>query len=219
MFTLVPNTEVPTWFAYEERSWSKEAQAYRTYGLLVFYEVVADDFQPDNHHGIVVNEGRPGVSPRVAAFPVQVNLAISTPEEALFVYSCIPRRWACEALFGRYKTRFGRSFSRDMGPREQFYYLAFALLNSYAIWRAIKMRMLDLPDDSAISLSAWIGDVRACMDHPERIGAMPELRRSRRRPRRRPALDILSDSTLEDAATGPSHAEKPAHRPDAARQV
>lgn len=168
------------WWAYQECAWSKSAKGYRPYGMLIAFEEVPLGFLPDDRHGCIVNEGEKGVSPRVAAFPIQVNKRITTNQEFIGVLGCIPRRWACEALFGRHEMRFAQSRGRDMLPRQLFYELAFGALNSYAYWRGVKRLQVPRAGPDGLSMSWWMGDLEACMDFPELIGLRPKLLRPRR---------------------------------------
>lgn len=186
------------WFGFLERGWSKTAKAYRPYGIAVAFEVVPYDFQPDDIHGMIVNEGEPGKSPRVAAFPIQVNKTVKTAAQFLGVLACIPRRWACEALFQRHEMRFARSKARDLFPRQLYYQLTLGALNNYGHWRAVKQAELTVPHDDATSMSWWIGDLRACLDHPHFIGQQPRLTPKANR-KKRPGVTVEEFADLEMA--------------------
>jgi hypothetical protein len=168
------------WWTFIRTSWSRDSKGYRPYGIVVVYEEVPHDFMPDDPHGVIVNQGEPGVKPRVCAFPIQVNKLIRTEAEFIAVFEAVPRRWACEALFQRHEMRFARSKSSDLLPRQVYYNFSLALLNCYGHWREKKRQLLGRPHRVALGMSWWMGDLLACMDVPEIIGTLPLLHPKRR---------------------------------------
>jgi len=188
LFQPLPLPGPKRWWAFREIEWSKTARAHSPIGFLVTYEVVAFGFQPDNHQGTIVQQGKPGESPRVRAFPIQVNQTVMTAGQAAFILSCVSARWACEALFAGYKMRFGSSKGRQILPRDDCTQLALNALNSYGMWRGVKRRQLGNVSQSALSMTHWMGDLMACIEHPDRIDHVPRLQPTKRRPRTRPKL-------------------------------
>lgn len=183
LFQELPSAGSRVWWAFTEGNWSKAARGRRKYGVAIAYEEVPFDFQPDDRHGTIVQPGERGVSPRVAAFTIQVNKTVKTNSQFRLVLAAIPRRWACEALFQRHGMRFGSSKSSDLLPRQLMYGLSLGALNSYGHWRAVKMNILSRPHDDATSMSWWMGDLKACVDEPDLACAVPRLLPTRARSR------------------------------------
>lgn len=162
------------------RNWAESSQGYRPYTLILWYEEVPLDFNPDNHLGTIVQEGSLS-TPRILCFPIQVNLNLLDDDGGVVDYQLLTnllawlsRRWAIESLFERFKTRLGRGQSRKFLPWQAQYNIAYGILTSWHTWRVTKRRQYPGLPQSHLSLSWFQGDVLGALEAPERLGRRPK---------------------------------------------